>query len=104
MSTNGTASVLLMADDSTDAALFRQELEAGGYQVTEPTSFLETQNGTPGEHDIIVLCGLAVLAYPGQGGCVVRAREGMSPAALVSEVHRRVALRATLAATIAIAA
>jgi hypothetical protein len=99
-----TASVLLIADDPNDAAPFRDELEASGYQVTQPTSFLDTLNGSPRQHDIVVLCGLAVVAYPGQGGCVVRVREGMTPAALVSEVHRRVALRATLAATIATAA
>jgi hypothetical protein len=51
--------------------------------------------------DVIVLCDLALFAYPAQKAQVLRAPADMTPAALIAEVHRRVALRATLHATIA---
>jgi hypothetical protein len=54
--------------------------------------------------DVIVLCNLAVLAHPGQATQVLRVTDGLTPAALVREVHRRVALRATLGALCAWAA
>jgi hypothetical protein len=49
--------------------------------------------------DVIVLCDLAMFACPAQKAQVLRAT-----AALVVEVHRRVALRAALHTTIAQAA
>jgi len=54
--------------------------------------------------DVIVLCELAMFAYPAQQAQVLRVPAEMTPAALVVEVHRRVALRATLHATMAQAA
>jgi hypothetical protein len=54
--------------------------------------------------DVIVLCDLAMFAYPAQMAQVLRVPAEMTPAALVAEVHRRVALRATLHATMALAA
>ena len=54
--------------------------------------------------DVIVLCGLAMFAYPAQNAQVLRIPAAMTPAELVVEVHRRVALRAALEATIAQAA
>ncbi len=45
-----------------------------------------------------------MFAYPAQNAQVLRAPAEMTPAALVLEVHRRVALRATLHASIAQAA
>ena len=54
--------------------------------------------------DVIVLYELAMFAYPAQQAQVLRVPAEMAPAALVVEVHRRLALRATLHATIAQAA
>jgi hypothetical protein len=45
-----------------------------------------------------------MFAYPAQKAQVLRAPAAMTPAALIVEVHRRVALRAALHATIAQAA
>jgi hypothetical protein len=53
---------------------------------------------------VIVLCDLAVFSYPAQTAQVLRVPADMTPAALVAEVHRRVALRAALHATMSLAA
>jgi hypothetical protein len=45
-----------------------------------------------------------MFAYPAQKAQVLRLPAEMTPSALVVEVHRRVALRAALHATIALAA
>jgi DNA-binding NtrC family response regulator len=101
---NGVARVLLIADDRETGERFRNALATGGYAVTQAESFAAVL-GTPGlDPDVIVLCDLAVFAYPAQQAQVLRVPAAMTPAALVIEVHRRVALRATLYATIAQAA
>jgi hypothetical protein len=101
---NGVARVLLIADDRQTGERYGSALTAGGYLVTQVKSFVETL-GTPGlGPDVIVLCHLAVFAYPAQQAQVLRVSAEMTPAALVAEVHRRVALRATLHATMAQAA
>jgi hypothetical protein len=102
MNPDGTASVFVIADDPAVGEPYARELEAGGYHVLRASSFADVL----GSHmpDMVVLAGLAVLAYPSQAVRVLRVSTGMSPHALVREVHRRVALGATLQATIARAA
>jgi|ERR1700737_832944 CheY-like chemotaxis protein len=100
---NGAASVLLIADDPIAGGAYAHELEAGGYDVRQATSFVDALATMP-EVDIIVLCDLAVFAYPAQAAQVIRVPTTMTAQALVIEIHRRVALRATLNATVALAA
>ena len=101
---NGIARVLLIADDRESGERYRNALASGGYEVFQAESFVRAL-GTPGlDPDVIVLCDLAVCSYPAQTAQVLRVPTEMTPAALVAEVHRRVALRATLHATIALAA
>jgi len=101
---NGTARVLLIADDPLLSEQYARELEASAYVVRQASSFVDTLLNPMADPDVIVLCNLAVLAHPGQSGQVIRITDGTSPAALVSEVHRRVALRASLGALSAQAA
>jgi DNA-binding NtrC family response regulator len=101
---NGAARVLLIADDPDQGERYRNALAAGGYEVTQAESFLEALDSAMPDPDVIVLHDLAIFAYPDQNAQVLRIPAEMMPAALVVEVHRRVALRATLYATIAQAA
>jgi CheY-like chemotaxis protein len=101
---NGVASVLLIADDRDNGERYREALAAGGYQVLQAESFLESLGSAMADPDVIVLCDLAMFAYPAQKAQVLRAPAEMSPAALIVEVHRRIALRAALHATIDMAA
>ena len=101
---NGIARVLLIADNRESGARYRDALASGGYEVFQAESFIGAL-GTPGlDPDVIVLCELAVFSYPAQTAQVLRVPAEMTPAALVTEVHRRVALRATLHATMSLAA
>jgi CheY-like chemotaxis protein len=100
---NGVARILLIADDRESGERYRDALAAGGYDVSQALSFVEALD-TLTDPDVIVLCELAMFAYPAQNAQVLRAPAEMTPAALVIEVHRRVALRAALYATIAQAA
>ena len=100
----GVARILLIADDVENGERYRDALAAGGYDVTQAVSFLEALDSAMSDPDVIVLCELAMFAYPAQQAQVLRVPAEMTPAALVVEVHRRVALRATLYATIAQAA
>jgi DNA-binding response OmpR family regulator len=100
---NGVASILLIADDRESGERYRDALAAGGYDVSQALSFVDALD-TLTDPDVIVLCELAMFAYPAQNAQVLRAPADMTPAALVIEVHRRVALRAALYATIAQAA
>ena len=101
---NGVARVLVIADDRESGERYRNALAAGGYQVTQAESFVEVLGTQMPDPDVIVLCELAMFAYPAQQAQVLRVPAEMIPAALVVEVHRRVALRAALYATIAQAA
>src|ERR1700737_1546411 len=101
---NGVASVLVIADDRDSGERYRNALVAGGYQVLQAESFIQALDSPMTDPDVIVLCDLAMFAYPAQNAQVLRAPAEMTPAALVVEVHRRVALRAALYATIAQAA
>lgn len=101
---NAVARVLLIADDREAGERYRNALASGGYSVIQADSFVETLGTMMTDPDVIVLCDLAVFSYPSQTARVVRAPAEMTPAALVAEVHRRVALRATLRATVSLAA
>jgi CheY-like chemotaxis protein len=101
---NGVARILLIADDVENGERYRDALAAGGYDVTQAVSFVEPLDSAMSDPDVIVLCELAMFAYPAQQAQVLRVPAEMTPAALVVEVHRRVALRATLYATMAQAA
>ncbi|HEX3629454.1 MAG TPA: hypothetical protein VHW91_03210 [Candidatus Dormibacteraeota bacterium] len=93
---NQTAQVLLISDDANTGRHYRGALEAAGYGVTQTESFANTLGMRIANPDIIVLCDLAVLAYPGQVAPVLRIPERMSPDELVGEVHRKIGLRAAL--------
>ena len=101
---NGVARILLIADDVENGERYRDALAAGGYDVTQAVSFVVALDSAMSDPDVIVLCELAMFAYPAQQAQVLRVPAEMTPAALVVEVHRRVALRATLHATMAQAA
>src|SRR5712692_10203753 len=101
---NGVARVLLIADDRDSGERYRNALAAGGYEVTQAESYVEVLGTPMPDPDVILLCELAMFAYPAQQAQVLRVPAEMIPAALVVEVHRRVALRAALYATIAQAA
>ncbi len=101
---NGAARVLLIADDCESGHSYRDALAAGGYEVTQADSFVEVLGAPMPAPDVIALCDLAVFAYPAQKAQVLRVPTEMTPAALVAEVHRRVALRAALHVTMALAA
>lgn len=93
-----TGQVLLIADDESTVRHYRGALEAAGYGVTQTQSFVNVLGTAQSDPDIIVLCELAVLAYPGQVAPVLRVPEKMSPDELVTEVHRKIALRTALIA------
>lgn len=100
---NGVARVLLIADDRDRGERYRNVLAAGGYAVTQVENFVEALDSPMPEPDVIVLCDLAIFAYPAQNAQVLRIPSDMMPTELVIKVHRRVALRAALYATIALA-
>ena len=104
MNADNAARVLLIADDPQLSEQYATALKANGFVVRQAASFVETLKAPMPDLDVIVLCNLAVMAHPGQSTHVIRAGEGTLPAALVREVHRRVALRASLRASMAAAA
>ncbi len=101
---SGVARVLLIADDPDTGLLYRDALVAGGYEVLQTESFVEVPDSPMPDPDVIVLCDLAIFAAPAQNAQVLRVPAEVTPASLIVEVHRRVALRAALYATIAQAA
>jgi DNA-binding NtrC family response regulator len=101
---HGVARIVLIADDPDDGQHYRDALAAGGYEVLQAESFVEVLDGPMADPDVIVLCDLAMFAYPAQKAQVLRVPAEMTPQELIVEVHRRVALRATLHATMAQAA
>lgn len=96
---SSAAHVLLIADDRSAGDPYRGALEVGGYAVRQAESFVDVLGGSMPDPDVVVLYDLAVFAYPGQAALVVRISSKMTPDELVVEVHRRIALRATLHAT-----
>jgi len=97
--TSSTAHVLLIADDPAAADPYRGALQVGGYDVTQAQSFVDVLGSAMPDPDVVVLCGLAMFAYPGQAALVVRIPYQMTPDELVAEVHRRIVLRTALQAT-----
>jgi DNA-binding NtrC family response regulator len=93
-----TAQVLLISDDESAGRHYRGALEAAGYNVTQTENFVDTLGSSVADPDVIVLCQLAALAYPGQLAPVIRIPEKMTPDDLVTEVHRKISMRATLLA------
>ncbi|HYM51797.1 MAG TPA: hypothetical protein VET65_14665, partial [Candidatus Limnocylindrales bacterium] len=83
------ARVLVIGEDPAATEAYAAELGAGGYEVRVARSFLEALvTGAP-DPDLIVLCGLAVIAHPGHGAVpVMRVNDGVGPAAVVRQVHR----------------
>ena len=68
-------------------------LEFVGYEVKRAANFVDVLGTPMSDPDIIVLCDLATLAYPGQSAHVVRIPEGTPPDVLVTQVYRRLAPR-----------
>jgi DNA-binding response OmpR family regulator len=95
---SSSAHVLLIADDASAGDPYRGALEVGGYHVEQAASFVDVLDSAMPDPDVVVLYDLGVFAYPGQEALVVRISHQMTPDELVTEVHRRVALRATLQA------
>ncbi len=96
----GVARILLIADDPKLGQNYRGALEVAGYEVTQAESFVDVLGTTMPDPDVIVLCELAVFAYPGQAALVIRVSDRMTPDDLVTKVHRRLALQATLLTTV----
>lgn len=96
---SAAACVLVIGDDPAVTAAVGAELRAGGYDVRLATALLETIASASPDPDLIVLCGLAVIAHPGQSAVpILRVPDGLEPAAVVEQVHRRITLRAVLQA------
>jgi len=87
------ARVLLIADDPKAREIYSRVLEFVGYEVTRAANFVDVLGTPMSDPDIIVLCDLATLAYPGQSAHVVRIPEGTPPDVLVTQVYRRLAPR-----------
>jgi DNA-binding response OmpR family regulator len=85
--------VLLIADDPKAREIYSRVLEFVGYEVTRAANFVDVLGTPMSDPDIIVLCDLATLAYPGQSAHVVRIPEGTPPDVLVTQVYRRLAPR-----------
>ena len=90
-----TARVLLIADNRSAGDPYRGALQVGGYDVEQAESFVDVLDIAMPDPDVIVLCDLAVFAYPGQASLVIRAPNHMTPDELVAEVDHRIAIRAT---------
>ena len=87
------ARVLLIADDPKVREIYSRVLEFVGYEVRRAANFVDVLGTPMSDPDIIVLCDLATLAYPGQSAHVVRIPEGTPPDVLVTQVYRRLAPR-----------
>ncbi|HEV2013289.1 MAG TPA: hypothetical protein VGR77_05345 [Candidatus Dormibacteraeota bacterium] len=91
--------VLLIADDPKAGEIYCRVLEFVGYEVSQAANFVDVLGTPMSDADLIVLCNLAALAYPGQAAQVMRIPEGTAPDVLVAEVYRRLAPNPTLTAT-----
>src|SRR3981081_1653127 len=103
-SLSGVARILVIADDRDSGERYSEALAAGGDQGLQAENFVESLDSPMPDPDVIVLCDLAMFAYPAQNAQVLRVPAEMTPAELIVAVHRRIALRAALEATIAQAA
>ena len=91
------AHVLLIADDSKAGEIYRRVLEFVGYRVTQTSNFLDVLGPTSSDADLIVLCNLTAVPYPGQAARIIRIPEGAPPDTVVTEVYRRMAPQPELA-------
>jgi hypothetical protein len=98
---SGAARVLFIADDPVAAEPYAEALKAGGCDVYQAATYIAALPNLP-DVDIIVLLELAMFAYPGQSALVLRVPSDMSPDEALREVRRRVGLRATRRATVAV--
>ena len=87
------ARVLLIADDPQAGETYCRVLEFVGYEVSQAANFVDVLGTPMSDSDVIVLCNLATLVYPGQTAQVIRIPEGTAPDVLVTEVYRRLAPR-----------
>jgi CheY-like chemotaxis protein len=87
------ARVLVIADDPKAREIYARVLEFVGYEVRRAASFVDALGTATSDADLIVLCNLATLAYPGQSAKVVRIPEGTPPDVLVTNVYQRLAPR-----------
>ncbi len=85
--------VLVIADDPKTREIYSRVLEFVGYQVTRAANFVDVLGTRMSDPDVIVLCNLATLAYPGQAAHVIRVPEGTPPDVLVTNVYQRLAPR-----------
>lgn len=90
---NPAARVLLIADDQKTREIYSRVLEFVGYEVRRAASFTDALGTATADADLIVLCNLATLAYPGQSAHVIRVPEGTPPDVLVTSVYQRLAPR-----------
>ncbi len=84
-----TARVLLIADDPKAGEIYSRVLEFVGYEVRQAANFVDVLGTPMSDPDLIVLCNLATLAFPGQSAQVIRIPEGTPPDVLVADVFRR---------------
>jgi CheY-like chemotaxis protein len=96
---NHSGRILLISDDISNGRHYRGALEAVGYDVVHIHDYVNSLGSARQEPDLIVLCDLAVLAYPGQSAPIVRVPDTMTPDEVVDEVHRRISLRTAANAT-----
>ena len=87
------ARVLVIADDPKAREIYARVLEFVGYEVKRAANFVDALGTATSDADLIVLCNLATLAYPGQSAKVVRIPEGTPPDVLVTNVYQRLAPR-----------
>jgi CheY-like chemotaxis protein len=85
--------VLLIADDPKAREIYSRVLEFVGYEVRRAANFVDALGTATSDADLIVLCNLATLAYPGQSAHVIRVPEGTPPDVLVTSVYQRLAPR-----------
>ena len=90
------ARVLVIADDPKTREIYSRVLEFVGYQVSRAANFVDVLGTRMSDPDVIVLCNLATLAYPGQSAQVIRIPEGTPPDVLVTNVYQRLAPRSGL--------
>jgi CheY-like chemotaxis protein len=85
--------VLVIADDPKTREIYSRVLEFVGYEVRRVANFVDALGTATSDADLIVLCNLATLSYPGQAAQVIRIPEGTPPDVLVTSVYQRLAPR-----------
>ena len=83
----------MIADDPKAREIYARVLEFVGYDVRRAANFADALGTATSDADLIVLCNLATLSYPGQRAQVIRIPEGTPPDVLVANVYQRLAPR-----------